>query len=88
MKVVIHKSTALVAQTFMIAMANEGYDACPLEGFGSKVLKKTFKFTIKQKSIWSSLAECETATKEFGAKDAVFRLTRFIFRDSFLVVKS
>ena len=41
MKVVIHKSTALAAQTFMIAMANEGYDTCPLEGFDSKVLKKS-----------------------------------------------
>lgn len=40
MKVVIHKSTSLAAQTFMIAMANEGYDTCPLEGFDSKVLKK------------------------------------------------
>ena len=43
MKVVIHKSTALAAQTFMIAMANEGYDTCPLEGFDSKVLKKALK---------------------------------------------
>lgn len=38
--VVVHKSMALAAQTFMIAMANEGYDTCPLEGFDSKVLKK------------------------------------------------
>lgn len=40
MRVVVHKSCALAAQTFMIAMANEGYDTCPLEGFDSKVLKK------------------------------------------------
>lgn len=39
-RVTAHKSTALAAQTFMIAMANEGYDTCPLEGFGSKILKK------------------------------------------------
>lgn len=38
--VVVHKSMALAAQTFMIAMANEGYDTCPLEGFDSRVLKK------------------------------------------------
>lgn len=43
MRVTIHKSTALAAQTFMIAMANEGYDTCPLEGFDSKVLKKALK---------------------------------------------
>lgn len=34
-RVVVHKSCALAAQTFMIAMANEGYD--------SKVLKKALK---------------------------------------------
>lgn len=39
-RVVVHKSCALAAQTFMIAMANEGYDTCPLEGFDSKILKK------------------------------------------------
>ena len=27
-----HKSCALVAQTFMLAMSSEGYDTCPLEG--------------------------------------------------------
>jgi nitroreductase len=42
-RVVAHKSTALAAQTFMIAMANEGYDTCPIEGFDSRVLKKILK---------------------------------------------
>lgn len=40
MRVVVHKSCALAAQTFMIAMANEGYDTCPLEGFDSRLVKK------------------------------------------------
>lgn len=40
MRVTVHKSCALAAQTFMIAMANEGYDTCPLEGFDSKEVKK------------------------------------------------
>lgn len=40
MKAVVHKSCALAAQTFMIAMANEGYDTCPLEGFDSHRIKK------------------------------------------------
>ena len=39
-RVVGHKTCALAAQTFMIAMANEGYDTCPLEGFDSKRVKK------------------------------------------------
>lgn len=43
MRVVVHKSCALAAQTFMIAMANEGYDTCPLEGFDSKQVKKILK---------------------------------------------
>ena len=32
MRVTVNKSCALAAQTFMIAMANEGYYTCPLEG--------------------------------------------------------
>lgn len=43
MRVVVHKSCALAAQTFMIAMANEGYDTCPLEGLDSRRLKRILK---------------------------------------------
>lgn len=43
MRVVVHKSCALAAQTFMIAMANEGYDTCPLEGFDSRRIKKLLR---------------------------------------------
>lgn len=43
MRVVIHKTCGLAAQTFMIAMANEGYDTCPLEGFDSRRVKKLLK---------------------------------------------
>lgn len=39
-RVVAHKSCGLAAQTFMIAMAAEGYDTCPLEGFDSRRVKK------------------------------------------------
>ena len=42
-RVVVHKSCALAAQTFMIAMANEGYDTCPLEGLDSRRLKRLLK---------------------------------------------
>lgn len=43
MKVSVHKSCALAAETFMIAMAHEGYDTCPLEGFDSRRIKKLLK---------------------------------------------
>ena len=43
MRVTVNKSCALAAQTFMIAMASEGYDTCPLEGFDSKMIKKQLK---------------------------------------------
>jgi nitroreductase len=40
MRVVVHKSSALAAQTFMLAMANESYDTCPMEGFDSRKVKR------------------------------------------------
>lgn len=43
MRITVNKSCALAAQTFMIAMANEKYDTCPLEGFDSKRIKKLLK---------------------------------------------
>ena len=45
-RVVVHKSCALAAQTFMIAMANEGYDTCPLEGFDSRRIKRLLKLPL------------------------------------------
>ena len=43
MRVVVHKTCALAAQTFMLAMANEKYDTCPMEGFDSKKMKRILK---------------------------------------------
>ena len=40
MRAVVHKSCALAAQTFMLAMSEQGYDTCPLEGFDSLRVKK------------------------------------------------
>lgn len=37
--IVAHKSTALAAQNFMISMAANDYDTCPMEGFDSKRVK-------------------------------------------------
>lgn len=42
-KVVAHKSTALAAQTFMLGMAVEGYDTCPMEGIDTHRIKKLLK---------------------------------------------
>jgi hypothetical protein len=39
MRVVVHKTCALAAQTFMLAMANENFDTCPMEGFDSRKVK-------------------------------------------------
>lgn len=33
LRVMAHKSTALAAATFMLALRAEGYDTCPMEGF-------------------------------------------------------
>lgn len=43
MRVVVHKTCALAAQTFMLAMADKGYDTCPMEGFDSRKLKRILK---------------------------------------------
>ena len=40
MQTVVHKSCALVAQTFMLAMSEQNYDTCPLEGFDSQRIKR------------------------------------------------
>lgn len=42
-RVVVHKTCALATQTFMLAMVNEGYDTCPMEGFDSKKVKRLLK---------------------------------------------
>lgn len=39
LNIVAHKSTALAAQNFMISMAANNYDTCPMEGFDSKRVK-------------------------------------------------
>ena len=43
MRVVVHKTCALAAQTFMLAMANENYDTCPMEGFDRRKVKRILK---------------------------------------------
>jgi nitroreductase len=42
-RVVVHKTCGLAAQTFMLAMANEKYDTCPMEGFDGRKVKRILK---------------------------------------------
>ncbi|MBK6979901.1 MAG: nitroreductase family protein [Cytophagaceae bacterium] len=46
MRVVVHKTCALAAQTFILAMANEKYDTCPMEGFYSRKVKNILDLTF------------------------------------------
>lgn len=47
MRVVAHKSAALAAQTFMLRMASEGYDTCPMEGLDSIRIKKALSLPLQ-----------------------------------------
>ncbi len=42
-RIVVHKSCALAAQTFMLSIAAEGFHTCPLEGFDELRVKKALK---------------------------------------------
>jgi nitroreductase len=42
-RIVAHKSCALAAQTFMLSIAAEGFDSCPMEGFDAHRVKKALK---------------------------------------------
>jgi nitroreductase len=39
-RITVHKSCALAAQTFMLSIAAEGFECCPMEGFDEKRVKK------------------------------------------------
>jgi nitroreductase len=39
-RVTVHKSCALAAQTFMLSIAAEGFETCPMEGFDATRVKK------------------------------------------------
>ena len=46
-RIVVQKSAALAAQTFMLSMVAEGHDTCPVEGFDSVRLKRFLKLPRK-----------------------------------------
>ncbi len=39
-RIVVHKSCALAAQTFMLSIAAEGFHTCPMEGFDERRVKR------------------------------------------------
>ena len=63
----MHKTCALAAQTFMLAMSNEGYDTCPMEGFDSRRVKKDSQFTFWCRSEHDCFMWNKEMKKEFGA---------------------
>ena len=42
-RIVVHKSCALAAQTFMLSIAAEGFHSCPMEGFDEVRVKRMLK---------------------------------------------
>ena len=42
-RAVVHKTCALAAQTFMLAMADQGYDTCAMEGLDSRRVKRILR---------------------------------------------
>ena len=77
-RVVVHKSCALAAQTFMIAMANEGYDTLPLEGLDSRRLKRLLKLPHGAEINMVISCGIRNGNKGIWANGAEFRLKRSI----------
>ncbi len=46
MRIVAHKSAGLAAQTFMLSMAAENYDTCPMEGTDTLRIKKILNLPL------------------------------------------
>lgn len=46
LRIVAHKSAGLAAQTFMLTMASNGLDTCPMEGIDSLRIKKTLNLPL------------------------------------------
>ncbi len=47
MRIVAHKSAGLAAQTFMLSMAAENYDTCPMEGSDTLRIKKILNLPLR-----------------------------------------
>lgn len=47
MRVVVHKTCALAAENFMLSMAAEGYDTCPMEGSDTWRVKRVLGLPLR-----------------------------------------
>lgn len=71
-RVVAHKSCALAAQTFMLAMAAEKYDTCPMEGFDSALVKKALHLPFAAEI--NMIVSCGIRNEEKGIYGERFRI--------------
>ena len=46
-RITVHKSCALAAQTFMLSIAAEGFESCPMEGFDAAALDEILNLKAK-----------------------------------------
>ena len=67
----MHKSCGLVAQSFMLAMAEQGYDTCPVEGFDAHRVKRLLK--LPRQSRVSLIVPCGIRLPK-GVRGDRFRL--------------
>lgn len=66
------KSTALACENFMLAIAAQGYDTCPMEGFDSARLKRLLKLSRSARVVMV-ISVGERTEREFGASVFAFR---------------
>lgn len=71
-RIVVHKSCGLAAQTFMIAMAEIGYDTCPMEGFDAVRVKRTLNLPIGSEI--NMIISCGIRDHERGVRSPRFRI--------------
>lgn len=76
MRVWAHKSTALSAAHFMLAMRAEGYDTCPMEGMDSRRVKKLLGLPRRAEVCMVVSAGKRTAKGVYGER---FRFARETF---------
>ena len=76
MRVWAHKSTALSAAHFMLAMRAEGYDTCPMEGMDSKRVKRILSLPWKAEVCMVVSAGKRTEKGVYGER---FRFARETF---------
>lgn len=71
LNIIAHKSSALAAQNFMLSMAAQGYDTCPMEGFDSLRVKKYLN--LPAYVMINMVISCGVRAEE-GVKGARFRV--------------